>query len=1008
MAELLDVRPDPGSSNSWNPGAWFAGSWNPRDWFGRWGGKGLPATGGEKTATENVEEKEEKTAAEVVDGKTPAENLEEKTRSDDRDRDPDAIEPVPVPEVPEVGEDNVAGRVGRDILNRFGDTDRLLADGSYDAAFEQIEKRVRERRATVDADALEILRGRRALRPEFVDPSYVPSAKRLGGREPLTTEAGIHAASAELTYGPDDPEFAAALELARRVVGETNLTGDREVAEVIARLVAHEHVTMRWRGERLERYATELGFVLGTVDPGWALSPRRPENRPGLRGGGPGDSGGGQRPAGAGSFSRRAPAVLRPLDLSPGGLKSLADELDGLLISSSDLRNATSKLGGVTLGAARKGLLPAAFNEASAIPVSTVAVHIEAGTREAVEAIKGTRELAGLVHNGVSRIPMAGWLAVLAHVTGASGNVAGTPVGPVEALTFESLEEVARKLGDATGVKRWALPSTGEVPDETEREATAGHLVKAKHAVLMAFEGNLVSEGARGLLDELPWGRREAVETFVAHVLALNPFALRVMAKTEAFHDAASWGDTDGWTDGTSPGSRRGVAAALLDLVAKLIPQPGSESPKVAQARDDLLPAELRAAVRAMDRDEPRFWGPALTARSGALTRLRSDLAAAKQEVVSAYNKLSREDRQDLLGRDQVVQGAINRFVAEALMSGSMAQKLALQTPQLKHFVVTRDANSLLRAVASGGMDRSLLAAAAKELGAAPGVAESSVASGVVIDSGSGRGGSGVGTGVSGRLAAPEDVRPSESRAAVLSSLMGAFDRYQARLRLASSAGGQRPAGAGSGRGGSGAVPRVSSRLAAPADVPPSESRPAWVNTYLVALEKYQERLRLGSSAGGSGGGQRPAEAGSGHERSDQRKREAVEPPEKRQRVEGPGAGSDAGFGGLMWTRDGLADVVSRLDAAEGRGVAADVESAMGKVAEAYAELPAAVREVLHGLGVREGVDQFVGYVQAGRPFALRVVEQTPELRGVGGTAVELLTAIAGGFERMAWRAVVG
>ncbi|MEV5542341.1 protein-glutamine glutaminase family protein [Saccharopolyspora shandongensis] len=88
--------------------------------------------------------------------------------------------------------------------------------------------------------------------------------------------------------------------------------------------------------------------------------------------------------------------------------------------------------------------------------------------------------------------------------------------------------------------------------------------------------------------------------------------------------------------------------------------------------------------------------------------------------------------------------------------------------------------------------------------------------------------------------------------------------------------------------------------------------------------------------------------------------------------------------------------------------MAADVGSAMGEVAEAHAELRAGVGEVLHGLGVREVVDRFVGYVLAGRPFALRVVEQTPELRGVGGTAVELLTAIAGGFERSAWSVLEG
>ncbi|SDZ48294.1 hypothetical protein SAMN05216215_10809, partial [Saccharopolyspora shandongensis] len=92
VAELLGVRPDQGSSKSWNPGVWFAGSWspgdwfgrswNPRDWFGRWGGKGLPATGSEKTAAEVVEEK---TAAENRGEKTAPEVVDEKTRSNDPD-----------------------------------------------------------------------------------------------------------------------------------------------------------------------------------------------------------------------------------------------------------------------------------------------------------------------------------------------------------------------------------------------------------------------------------------------------------------------------------------------------------------------------------------------------------------------------------------------------------------------------------------------------------------------------------------------------------------------------------------------------------------------------------------------------------------------------------------------------------------------------------------------------------------------------------------------------------
>ncbi|MEV0058163.1 hypothetical protein AB0H34_47740, partial [Saccharopolyspora shandongensis] len=67
-------------------------------------------------------------------------------------------------------------------------------------------------------------------------------------------------------------------------------------------------------------------------------------------------------------------------------------------------------------------------------------------------------------------------------------------------------------------------------------------------------------------------------------------------------------------------------------------------------------------------------------------------------------------------GLDPVVQSAIIRFVAEASVSGSLAQKIALQKQELGGFAAAGDVESLLRAVVSGGMDWTSLAAAAEEL----------------------------------------------------------------------------------------------------------------------------------------------------------------------------------------------------------------------------------------------------------------------------------------------------
>ncbi|WP_132494339.1 helix-turn-helix domain-containing protein, partial [Saccharopolyspora elongata] len=463
-----------------------------------------------------------------------------------------------------------------------------------------------------------------------------------------------------------------------------------------------------------------------------------------------------------------AMADVRPLEWTPDGLKSLARALErreavlkssSLLLSEKDMENArglseaSSKLGSAWTSVVGWGLVPAALSEVSEAVIKTVARHIVAKTPLAVQAV-GTSELAGLVNaEGESRIPLAGWLAVLAHVAEGSGSVAGGVGTPDGRLTFERLEKVAWELGDAAEVERWALPPTGEVHDETKREAE--HLVKAKLAVLEASE-----KEARESLGKLGWREREVVKTFVAHVLAMDPVALRVMAKTEAFHAKESWGDTEHWVP--KPGSSqrfrnsRDVAATLLNLVAGALLQgtvPGGSSQilqqgsvdgqEVAQESEDpIMPAGLRAVVSAMGWDELRPSQSMLRAQvlagdrrqsrlsegRSALSKRRSDLAEAKQKVAGAYGELSPVDRQVLVGLDPVARGAINRFVAEASVSGSLAQKIALQTG----FAAAGDVKSLLEAVVSGRVDwTSLAEAAAKELDAASESGKRSGASGV-------------------------------------------------------------------------------------------------------------------------------------------------------------------------------------------------------------------------------------------------------------------------------------
>ncbi|MEV0058193.1 hypothetical protein AB0H34_47895, partial [Saccharopolyspora shandongensis] len=355
-----------------------------------------------------------------------------------------------------------------------------------------------------------------------------------------------------------------------------------------------------------------------------------------------GDSDRGDRLLGAGvgdsaSLDRQPESVVRRLELTtPGGLESLAGALE---VREAELRSSSlqedvandqrlysvgGKIGRVWQAAVDRGLVPAALSGVSEKVLRTVAKHIVAKTPSALQAV-GASELAGLVNDeGESRIPLAGWLAVLAHVAEGSGNVvAGGVETPDGRLTFERLEEVAREFGDAAEVERWALPPTGEVHDETKnreaaaREAAAWQLARAKLAVVEASKRE-----APEALGRLQSREQEVVKTFVAHVLAMNPVALRVMAKTEAFRAAESWGNTDGWVLNLGDFKKsKDFAATLLDLVAGALPQgavPGgsSQMPQPGSAEGQKaagsLPAGLREVVSALDQDELRHLQSAL------------------------------------------------------------------------------------------------------------------------------------------------------------------------------------------------------------------------------------------------------------------------------------------------------------------------------------------------------------------------------------------------------------
>ncbi|MEV0089760.1 hypothetical protein AB0H93_43555, partial [Saccharopolyspora sp. NPDC050642] len=475
-------------------------------------------------------------------------------------------------------------QTARGLLSEVSDVDQESRRRHYVAAIGEISTLLGNPELNRDAVvgiAREIARGLGALRAESRTASDQPFAVDRGaGQEPLTSEADIYAAAGDLRrLRPDYNDLRAA----QRIVSETNLFDtpvdpgyvdlDGEVGwgpfNTVSRLVAEQRANLPrgWNEPRLKRFAAELGRVLRTENPRWVV--RRELEK--LRGGaGPGDAAhqppvapaqldpAAQRPGDEQPARRtESQADVRPLALTPDRVDSLIVELkkiEARLKSSSEpddlehakkLRSEQEKGGPSWWSAQKRGLLSASV---FASDVQTIASHIAAGTPLAKAVVEGTPELAGLVHNGARKVPPAGWLAVLAHAAGGSGSVAGGAGTPVEPLTFERLEGVARELGDA---------------------AEVAYLGNAKRAVLEAFKND--SELGKRL--GLPESReREVVETFVAHALALNPVVLRVMAKTPEFRAAESWGNIDDWLGMSRKANRaRAIAATLLDLVAKAL-----------------------------------------------------------------------------------------------------------------------------------------------------------------------------------------------------------------------------------------------------------------------------------------------------------------------------------------------------------------------------------------------------------------------------------------------------
>ncbi|SDZ38278.1 hypothetical protein SAMN05216215_106629, partial [Saccharopolyspora shandongensis] len=308
VAELLDVRPDQGSSNSWNPGVWFAGSWNPRDWFGRswnprdwfarWSGKGLPATRGEKTAPENLEEK---AAAEVVD---------EKTRSNDPDDRDDSGERALLAEESDAASIVSALSDGSDWTDRTSPAE-VERDGAGRVREIHLESgdpmtpgKAPGTGRPVDVDAIEPAPPLPAgLRPVREGDLSSPAAG-----EGLTSSAGVRARSRRMgelkslegiveaadivPYPPGMPsETVVGARRAQKLLRQVNRLSDEgnrndsPVFVALSRLVAYEAewVEEAAEGARRERrnwelmeYARDLSIITGTLREVWSIQSRLP------------------------------------------------------------------------------------------------------------------------------------------------------------------------------------------------------------------------------------------------------------------------------------------------------------------------------------------------------------------------------------------------------------------------------------------------------------------------------------------------------------------------------------------------------------------------------------------------------------------------------------------------------------------------------------------------------------------------------------------------------------
>ncbi|MEV0089797.1 hypothetical protein [Saccharopolyspora sp. NPDC050642] len=279
VAELLEVRPDPGSSNSWNPGAWF----------GRWGGRGLPATGGEKTAAENVDEKTRSDDPDDRDDSDERALLAEESDaasivsalSDGSDRT-DTTSPAEV-------ERDGAGRV-REIHLESGDP---MTPGKAPGTGRPVDVDAIEPASPLPAGLRPVSEGdlsSPAAGEGLTSPAGVRARSRRMGE--LTSLEGIVEAADIVPYPPGMPSEtvvgARRAQVLLRQVNRLSDEGNRHDSPVfvaLSRLVAYEaeRVEEAAEGARRERlnwelmeYARDLSIITGTLREGWRIQSRLP------------------------------------------------------------------------------------------------------------------------------------------------------------------------------------------------------------------------------------------------------------------------------------------------------------------------------------------------------------------------------------------------------------------------------------------------------------------------------------------------------------------------------------------------------------------------------------------------------------------------------------------------------------------------------------------------------------------------------------------------------------